>query len=185
MRLTHSVGYGGALGFLMLCACAAPQSVVSQSPPSEPELSSPVVVDVRTLIMGRHPAAVAQAGEDLQRLGFTLVQRDRLQPILDEQDRHLNDPLATHAYLVRSGARSGAEVVVFVEVVGSPLLPSVIVQGIDVESGNILWSSGIVSTQFSATDNYARIVVDLTHQAIMDGFTKPQGGSTAVLLSHP
>lgn len=168
-----------------LSACATSSPTEPNAFISTPDLRVPVVVDVRTLVMGRHPAAVAQAGEDLQRLGFTLIQRERLQPILDDVDLHLNDPLAAHAYMIRSGARSGAEVVVFVDISGPPTLPSVIVQGIDVETGAILWSSGLVSTQSSTADRYGQVVIELTHRAIMDGFTKPQGGSTAVLFSHP
>ena|SRR6476620_5384885 len=176
---------GLGLGFLFLCACIAPSPPHVQSDSPQPDLLSPVVVDLRAMVVGRHPAAVAQASEDLQRLGFTLVQRDRLQPILDEQDRHLNDPLVAQAYMLRSGARSGAEVVVFVDVDKASPTPSVIVQGIDVETGGILWSSGSVSTSPPSADEYAGVVVDLTHRAIVDGFTKPQGGSTAVLFSHP
>jgi hypothetical protein len=176
---------GLRLGFLLLCACAAQSPPHGQSAFPQPDFPPPVVLDLRALVVGRHQAAVSQASEDLQRLGFTLVQRDRLQPILDEQDRHLNDPLVAQAYMLRTGARSGAEVVVFVDVDKSSPTPSVIVQGIDVETGGILWSSGSVSTYPATADEYAGVVVDLTHRAIMDGFTKPQGGSTAVLFSHP
>ena len=73
---------GLGLGFLFLCACIAPSPPHVQSDSPQPDLLSPVVVDLRAMVVGRHPAAVAQASEDLQRLGFTLVQRDRLQPIL-------------------------------------------------------------------------------------------------------
>ncbi len=55
------------------------------------------------MVVGRHPAAVAQASNDLQQLGFTLVQRDRVLQILDEQDPHLNSPQAAEAYFVRNG----------------------------------------------------------------------------------
>lgn len=177
--------YAVAAGLLWLSACTTPLPPPINLGGSVPDLTSPVVLDVRTLVMGRHPAAVAQAGEDLQRLGFTLIQRDRLQPILDERDLHLTDPLGAQHYMRQRGVRAGAEVVVFVDVSGPVTEPSVMVQGIDVETGDILWSSGIVSTQPSSTENYAKMVIDLTHRAILDGFTKPQGGSTAVLFSHP
>jgi hypothetical protein len=137
------------------------------------------------MVVGRHPAAVAQASDDLQQLGFILVQRDRLQQILDEQDPHMNSPLAAQAYFVRNGLSSGAEVLVLVDVGGSKDAPSVIVKGIDVETGNILWTGGIVSSSGLMEEDYNRVVIDLTHRAVMDGFTKPQGGSTAVLFSHP
>jgi hypothetical protein len=137
------------------------------------------------MVVGRHPAAVAQASDDLQQLGFTLVQRDRLQQILDEQDPHLNSPRAAQAYFVRNGFLSGAEVLVLVDVDGPKDAPSVIVKGIDVETGNILWTGGIVSSSGLMEEDYNRVVIDLTHRAVMVGFTKPQGGSTAVLFSHP
>jgi hypothetical protein len=49
----------------------------------------------------------------------------------------------------------------------------------------MLWSGGIVSTREMMEEDYNRVVIDLTHRAVMDGFTKPKGGSTAVLFSHP
>jgi hypothetical protein len=140
---------------------------------------------MRALVVGRHPAAVAQASDDLQQLGFTLVQRDRLQQILDERDPHLDAPLTAQTYFIRNGVLSGAEVLVLVDVDGPRQAPSVIVKGIDVETGNILWSGGIVSTSGLMEEDYNRVVIDLTHRAVIDGFTKPQGGSTAVLFSHP
>jgi hypothetical protein len=142
-------------------------------------------MDLRVLVVGRHPAAVAQAGDDLRHLGFTVIERDRVQRILDEQDPHLNNPLAAQAYVVRSGGLSGAEVVVLIDVDGPKSAPSVIVKGIDVETGETLWSGGIVPTRETMEEDYNRIVIDLTHRAVMDGFTKPQGNSTAVLFSHP
>lgn len=174
-----------AMTFLVSMACA--HAPVSSSPPAvtSPAVSSPVVLDMRALVVGRHPAAVAQASDDLQQLGFTLVQRDRLQQILDERDPHLDAPLAAQAYFVRNGFLSGAEVLVLVDVNGPREAPSVIVKGIDVETGNILWSGGIVSTSELMEEDYNRVVMDLTHRAVMDGFTKAQGGSTAVLFSHP
>jgi hypothetical protein len=128
---------------------------------------------------------VAQASDDLRRLGFTIIQRDRVQRILDEQDPHLNNPLAAQTYFIRSGGLSGAEVVVLIDVDGPKDAPSVIVKGIEVETGEILWSGGIVSTRATTEEEYTRVVIDLTHRAVMDGFTKPKGGSTAVLFSHP
>lgn len=170
----------------MLTACAYSQ--VSNSSPVaglQPALSSPVVLDLRVLVVGRHPAAVAQASDDLRRLGFTIIQRDRVQRILDEQDPHLNNPLAAQTYFIRSGGLSGAEVVVLIDVDGPKDAPSVIVKGIEVETGEILWSGGIVSTRETLEEEYNRVVIDLTHRAVMDSFTKPKGGSTAVLFSHP
>jgi len=137
------------------------------------------------MVVGRHSVAVAQASDDLRRLGFTVIQRDRLQRILDEQDPHLNNPLAAQAYFIRSGGLSGAEVVVLVDVDGPKDTPSVIVKGIDVETGDILWSGGIVSTRPTTEEEYTRVVIDLTHRAVIDGFTKPKSGSMAVLFSHP
>ena len=173
------------MAFLVLTACTHTPMMLSPTAITPPDASSPVVLDMRALVVGRHPAAVAQAGDDLQQLGFTLVQRDRLQQILDEQDPHLNSPLAAQAYFVRNGFLSGAEVLVLVDVDGPKDAPSVIVKGIDVETGNILWSGGIVSTGGLMEEDYNRVVIDLTHRAVIDGFTKPQGGSTAVLFSHP
>ena len=170
----------------MLTACAYSQ--VSNSSPVaglQPALSSPVVLDLRVLVVGRHPAAVAQASDDLRRLGFTIIKRDRVQRILDEQDPHLNNPLAAQTYFIRSGGLSGAEVVVLIDVDGPKDAPSVIVKGIEVETGEILWSGGIVSTRETLEEEYNRVVIDLTHRAVMDSFTKPKGGSTAVLFSHP
>lgn len=170
----------------MLTACAYSQ--VSNSFPVaglQPDLSLPVVLDLRVLVVGRHPAAVAQASDDLRRLGFTIIQRDRVQRILDEQDPHLNNPLAAQTYFIRSGGLSGAEVVVLIDVDGPKDAPSVIVKGIEVETGEILWSGGIVSTRETLEEEYNRVVIDLTHRAVMDSFTKPKGGSTAVLFSHP
>ncbi|MBA2252921.1 MAG: hypothetical protein H0W13_09495 [Nitrospirales bacterium] len=169
----------------MLTSCTHTAVPSSFSAVTSPDLSSPAVLDMRAMVVGRHPAAVAQASDDLQQLGFTLVQRDRLQQILDEQDPHLNSPLAAQAYFVRNGVLSGAEVLVLVDVDGPKDAPSVIVKGIDVETGTILWSGGIVSTSGLMEEDYNRVVIDLTHRAVMDGFTKPQGGSTAVLFSHP
>jgi hypothetical protein len=196
MRLSQRFGlrrnvtiYVSALGmaFTMLVACAPLQR--PDVPPviaSLPDLSSPaVVMDLRVLVIGRHPAAVAQAGDDLRHLGFTVIERDRVQRILDEQDPHLNNPLAAQAYFIRRGGLSGAEVVVLIDVDGPKDAPSVIVKGIDVETGAILWSGGIVSTRETMEEDYNRVVIDLTHRAVMDGFTKPQGSSTAVLFSHP
>lgn len=174
-----------AMVFLVLTACT--HAPVPSSPPAVTSLvlSSPVVLDMRALVVGRHPAAVAQASDDLQQLGFTLVQRDRLQQILDERDPHLDAPLTAQTYFIRNGVLSGAEVLVLVDVDGPRQAPSVIVKGIDVETGNILWSGGIVSTSGLMEEDYNRVVIDLTHRAVIDGFTKPQGGSTAVLFSHP
>ena len=173
------------MAFLMLTACTHTAVLSSLPAATSPDLSSPVVLDMRAIVVGRHPAAVAQASDDLQQLGFTLIQRDRVQQILDEQDTHLNFPLAAEAYLVRNGFLSGAEVLVQVDVDGPQDAPSVIVKGIDVETGNVLWSGGIVSTSGLMEEDYNRVVIELTHRAVMDGFTKPQGGSTAVLFSHP
>lgn len=177
----------GLLGtaFLMLTACARTAVPSSFSPVTSPEIHSPVVLDMRAMVIGRHPAAVAQASDDLQLLGFTLIPRDRLQQILDGQDPHFTSPLAAQAYYVRHGFLSGAEVVVLVDVDGPHDAPSVIVKGIDVETGSILWSGGIVSTSRLSKEDYNRVMIDLTHRAVMDSFTKPQGGSTAVLFSHP
>lgn len=172
--------------FAMLMACAPLQR--PDVPPviaSLPDLSSPVVMDLRVLVVGRHPAAVAQASDDLRHLGFTVIERDRVQRILDEQNLHRNNPLAAQAYFVRSGGLFGAEVVVLIDVDGLKNAPSVIVKGIDVETCEILWSGGIVSTREPMEEDYNRVVIDLTHRAVMDGFTKPQGSSTAVLFSHP
>ena len=152
---------------------------------SPPDLSSAVVLDLRVLVVGRHPVAVAQAGDDLRRLGFTVIQRDRIDRLLDEQDPHLDNPAAALAYVVRRARLSGAEAVVLVDVDGPKESPSVIVKGIDVETGDILWTGGIVSTRQPMDDEYSRIVIDLTHRAIMNGFTKAKGGSTAVLFSDP
>jgi len=152
---------------------------------SPPDLSFPVVLDLRVLVVGRHSAAVTQASDDLQRLGMTVIQRDRIERILDEQDPHFNDPLAVQAYVMRNAGLSGAEVVVLVDVEGSKDAPGVIVKGIDVETGDMLWSGGVISTRETMEDEYNRVVIDLTHRAVMDGFTKPQGGSTSVLFSHP
>jgi hypothetical protein len=174
------------MAFAMLVACNSLQR--PDAPPviaSLPDLSSPVVMDLRVLVVGRHPAAVMQAGDDLRHLGFTVIERDRVQRILDEQDPHLNNPLAAQAYFVRSGGLSGAEVVVLVDVDGPKEAPTVIVKGIDVETGAILWSGGIISTRETMEEDYNRVVIDLTHRAVMDGSTKPKGGSTAVLFSHP
>jgi hypothetical protein len=174
------------MAFAMLVACVPIQRL--DVPPvlaSLPDLSSPVVMDLRVLVVGRHPAAVMQAGDDLRHLGFTVIERDRVQRILDEQDPHLNNPLAAQAYFVRSGGLSGAEVVVLVDVDGPKEAPTVIVKGIDVETGAILWSGGIISTRETMEEDYNRVVIDLTHRAVMDGSTKPKGGSTAVLFSHP
>jgi hypothetical protein len=173
------------MAFLLLTACTHAAVPSSLPAVTSPDLSSPVVLDVRAMVVGRHPAAVAQASDDLQQLGFTLVQRDRLQQILDEQDPHLNSPRAAQAYFVRNGFLSGAEVLVLVEVDGPKDAPSVIVKGIDVETGNILWTGGIVSSSGLMEEDYNRVVIDLTHRAVMDSFMKPQGGSTAVLFSHP
>ena len=170
----------------MLAACANLQLSDSfpAADPSSP-LSSPVVLDLRVLVVGRHSAAVAQARDDLRRLGMTVIQRDRIERILDEQDPHFNDPLAAQAYVMRNAGLSGAEVVVLVDVEGSKDAPGVIVKGIDVETGDMLWSGGVISTRETMEDEYNRVVIDLTHRAVMDGFTKPQGGSTSVLFSHP
>jgi hypothetical protein len=173
------------MAFLMLTACTHPAVPSSLPVATSPDLSSPVVLDMRAMVVGRHPAAVAQASDDLQQLGFTLVQLGRVQQILDEQDPHLNSPRAAEAYFVRNGFLSGAEVLVLVDVDGAKDAPSVIVKGIEVETGNILWSGGIVSTSRLSEEDYNRVVIDLTHRAVMEGFTKPQGGSTAVLFSHP
>jgi hypothetical protein len=171
---------------LMLTSCAhAPLAEPSLPAAIQPDLPSPIVLETHAMVVGRHPAAVAQAREDLQRLGFTLIARDRLQLILDEQDPHLLNPLAAQTYLARKSALSGAEVLVLVDVENSKDTPSVIVKGIDVETGTILWSAGIVATQGTSAEEYNRVVIDLTHRAVLDGFTKPQGGSTAVLFSHP
>ncbi len=170
---------------LILTACAGSQADSLRAVPASPDLTSPVVVDLRALVIGGHPAAVAQAGEDLRRLGFTLVQRDRLQHILDERDPHANNPLGAQAYLIRLALQAGADVIVLVDVDGPKNAPSVIVKGIDVETGEILWSSGSVSTRGAMDVDYSRVVIDLTHRAVIDGFTKTQGGSTAVLFSHP
>src|SRR6184192_1198461 len=114
------------MAFLILTACTHPQlpdsSPVAESPP---DFSSPVVLDLRVMVVGHHPVAVAQASDDLRRLGFTVIQRDRVQRILDEQDPHLNNPLAAQAYFIRSGGLSGAEVVVLVDVDGPKNAPSV------------------------------------------------------------
>ncbi len=194
MNSTHRIGMRHkiaihlpllGMAFLMLTSCTHTAVPSSFSAVTSPDLSSPAVLDMRAMVVGRHPAAVAQASDDLQQLGFTLVQRDRLQQILDEQDPHLNSPLAAQAYFVRNGVLSGAEVLVLVDVDGPKDAPSVIVKGIDVETGTILWSGGIVSTSGLMEEDYNRVVIDLTHRAVMDGFTKPQGGSTAVLFSHP
>lgn len=53
---------------------------------------------------------MAQATVDLRHLGFTVIQRDRVQRILDEQGPHLNNPLAAQTYFIHSGGLSGAEV---------------------------------------------------------------------------
>ncbi|MDQ6733791.1 MAG: hypothetical protein M3Z35_06700 [Nitrospirota bacterium] len=98
------------MAFLILTACASLQPPdVSPVIASLPDLSSPVVLDLRVLVVGRHPAAVAQASDDLRRLGFTVIQRDRVQRILDEQDPHLNNPLAAQGYFIRSGGLSGGK----------------------------------------------------------------------------
>ena len=93
---------------LLLMACADLQLSDSfpTTDPSSP-LSSPVVLDLRVLVVGRHPVAVAQASDDLRRLGFTVLQRDRIERILNEQDPHLNNALAAHAYVLRSAGLSG------------------------------------------------------------------------------
>ena len=173
------------MAFLMLPACTHPAVPSSLPVGTSPDLSSPVVLDMRAMVVGRHPAAVAQASNDLQQLGFTLVQRDRVLQILDAQDPHLNSPQAAEAYFIRNGFLSGAEVLVLVDVDGAKDAPSVIVKGIDVETGNILWSGRIVSTSRLMEEDYNRVVMDLTHRAVMYGFTKPQSGSTPLLFSHP
>jgi len=172
------------IAYLLLAACAQfSDSFSVAAPPAA--LSSPVVIDLRVFVVGRHPAAVAQASDDLRRLGCTVIERDRMQRILDEQDPHFNNPLAAQAYFMRSAGLSGAEVVVLVDVDGAKDALSVIVKGIDVETGSILWSGGILSTQETMEEEYNRVVIGLTHRAVMDGFTKPQGGSASVLFSHP
>lgn len=177
-----------ALGTACLIFTACGHLRLSDSfPPADspPDLSFPVVLDLRVLVVGRHSAAVTQVSDDLQRLGMTVIQRDRIERILDEQDPHFNDPLAAQAYVMRNAGLSGAEVVVLVDVEGSEDAPGVIVKGIDVETGDLLWSGGVISTRETMEDEYNRVVIDLTHRAVMDGFTKPQGGSMSVLFSHP
>ena len=111
MRLSQRIGLrrnvtidvpAFGMAFAMLMACAPLQR--PDVPPviaSLPDLSPPVVMDLRVLVIGRHPAAIAQAGDDLRHLGFTVIERDRVQRILDEQDPHLNNPLAAQGYFVQ------------------------------------------------------------------------------------
>ncbi|WP_447976982.1 hypothetical protein [Candidatus Nitrospira bockiana] len=144
---------------------------------------APVLLDVRTLVVGKHPGAVAQAMADLEQLGFSVIKRDRVGLILDDLD--LGQPEDSPARLIHSGLLSGAEVVVLVEVEKAGGVSAVVVRAIETESGAVLWSGGTIATGVELERDPHQLVQALTHEAVLNGLTNSGPQSQALLFSHP
>jgi hypothetical protein len=166
----------------VLAACSATHE------PSRPARvgarAAPVVLDVRTLVIGNHAGSVSQVMNDLRDMGFALVQRDRVGQILDERDFGRKQGVDSDTQFLRRGFLAGAEMLVVVQVAGSRQIPAVRVTGIDVESGTILWFGGVVSSRSIAESEYHHRLVEFAHRALIDGLTK-QDGRTSAIFSHP
>lgn len=124
------------------------------------------------LVVGQHPGAVAQVAKDLEGLGFTVVQRNRMDQVLDNFDVG-GGQIGWEARLVHTAFASGAELVVLVDVGGGLMSPSVIVKAIEVESGALLWSGDVSRTEPVSERDYQSIIMALSHEAVMDGLIKP------------
>src|SRR5437867_2581837 len=69
----------------------------------------------RTVVWGGHPSATGTAVSWLQRQGLRIVERSKLQKVLDEQTIRLTHTSDDEAQVLRVGKLLGAEVVVFID----------------------------------------------------------------------
>ncbi len=134
----------------------------------------------RMVVWGGHPSANGTAVTWLQKRGYTVVERGKLTQLLNEQAIRLSSSPDDEAAVLKVGKLTGAREVVFLD---SPIKEqtwsastagyygwyggqsqtqsgvayqvSVSVRGVDVESGEVLWSG---------TAHYAAMVTDLDNR---------------------
>ncbi|TLY29438.1 MAG: hypothetical protein E6K63_05130 [Nitrospirae bacterium] len=154
----------------------------------------------RTVVWGGHPSATGTAVSWLQRQGLRIVERSKLQKVLDEQTIRLTHTSDDEAQVLRVGKLLGAEVVVFIDspvtgghqssggaygniaASGSATVysTSIWVRGVDIESGEVLWSATArYPESFSNLDD---MLVRLTCHALATAWGFRQVGEPETVL---
>ena len=143
-----------------------------------------MVFDARALVIGNHAGSVSQVVNDLRQMGFALVERDRVAQFLDDREVEAKPAAEPESELLRRGFLAGAEMLVIVRIDGSRQVPGVHITGIDVENGTILWMGGVVASEPVAESDYHHRLVEFARQALIDGMTTPDGGTSARFSHH-
>jgi hypothetical protein len=103
------------------------------------------VEKLHVIVWGNHAGATHAAVEMLQHSGATIVERARLQELLDQQQIRLTQTSDDHFHVLKVGRLAGATQVVFVEVSDKP--DSVAVRSVDLDTGAVRWKGHSTLTQ--------------------------------------
>ncbi|MCH8039369.1 MAG: hypothetical protein IH977_03380 [Nitrospinae bacterium] len=136
--------------------------------------------EARLVVWGEHPTAVGATTSWLFKRGYRLVERARLQQVLNEQRTILTHTPEDEARILQVGRLIGAQTIVFVDtnltktvdmvvtrsigVLKTKFDISVTIRGVDVETGEINWF-GKAHLSKPAT-NPERRLVTLTQEAL-------------------
>jgi hypothetical protein len=148
---------------MLLDGCATPSF-----PPTSQDTRLQVVSDTRALVIGQDGKAVQHVIEGLQQVGFTIVNEARAPSLVGKHTRDIADSHEIHSNFYE------ADVLVVVQVSGLRAYPSVAVQGLDIQTGELLWSGDAVQLRGVGSEEYDRAVIQLTRRALFDGLSKPQ-----------
>ncbi len=172
-----------ALFFILwIPGCAGPIRAISNS--SQSDLPDP---GSTAIVWGQHKGAVGETVTLLQQWGFRIVERSRLQQVFDEQKIGLTYSTDDDAQILKVGKILGAGSIVFVETETSSSQTSqafvyqyygssrsetvtnasVAVRGVDVETGEVMWT-GTAHYPQAITNPQAGIIY-LTQIAVMRG----------------
>ena len=148
---------------MLLDGCATPSF-----PPTSQDTRLQVVSDTRALGIGQDGKAVQHVIEGLQQAGFTIVNEARAPSLVCKHTRDIADSHEIHSNFYE------ADVLVVVQVSGLRAYPSVAVQGLDIQTGELLWSGDAVQLRGVGSEEYDRAVIQPTRRALFDGLSKPQ-----------
>lgn len=140
---------------------------------------------LRVLVLGDDPAAVKPVGEDLQRMGVTLVDSKRLQGLFGKHRLESMNIRQWQATLLQIARLSGTDLLVFVDVGMRVDFPSVVVKGVDVETGEVLWNGSAVHNPIVTSMDYGTVITRMARRALLNGLTNPQDDGRTTLSSVP
>lgn len=161
------------------CASAKPVSNGSQIDLPDP--------GVAVVVWGNHAGASGEVVTLLQQRGYRVVERSRLRQVFDEQKIILTQTPDDEAQLLKVGKLLGAGVITFVDTHTSSTLvrnrivnrrggsartetiihASVSVRGVDIETGEVMWTGTAHYTQ--SIENPEAGLIDLTQAAVARG----------------